>query len=196
MRCVGRIKGQTSKCTYPNSRGEGRRKMNTTMLKRNGVIAAAVVAVACLLALPGNAYAADIENTISSSKSSVSVGQSATLSCQTTYAMWGLGPLGVPFMSDWLTEIPYAYYSKPSVTSYTGSTNGGWSQATAIRTSGSVWRQKTSPSWFYGKTVWSGKYTIKATAASGSSKSLAHGQTTHSDTSEGATAFTYVKTIK
>ena len=100
--------------------------MNTTMLKRNGVIAAAVVAVACLLALPGNAYAADIENTISSSKSSVSVGQSATLSCQTTYAMWGLGPLGVPFMSDWLTEIPYAYYSKPSVTSYTGSTNGGW----------------------------------------------------------------------
>lgn len=154
-----------------------------------------VLSFFCLAIMPANAHAADIENTISSSKSSVSVGQSTTLTCQTTYAMWGLGPAGIPFMSDWLNEIPYSYYAKPTVSSYTGSTNGSWSKATAIRTSGSVWQQKTSPSWFYGKTSWKGVYSVKATSSSGSAKSFVHGQTTDISTSEGATAFVNVKSI-
>lgn len=164
-------------------------------LARNKLSIAFALAAFCLAIMPVNAYAADIENTISSSKSSVSVGQSTTITCQTTYAMWGLGPAGIPFMSDWLNEIPYSYYAKPTVSSYTGTTNGSWSKATAIRASGSVWQQKTSPSWFYGKTSWKGVYSVKATAASSSAKSFAHGQTTDVNTSEGATAFVNVKSI-
>lgn len=157
---------------------------------------AAMLAVLCFAAIPTAAYAADIDNSISSSKGSVKVSQSTVLTCKTTYAMWGLGPAGIPFMSDWLNEIPYTYYAKPVVTSHTGSTNGAWAKATGIRTSGSVWQQKTSPIWFYGKKTWSGKYTVKAIKASGSAKSFAHGQTKHANTSEGATAFTNVKSIK
>lgn len=167
----------------------------SALLTRKRLLTTLLLAVLCFVAVPTSAYAADIENTISSSKDSVKVGASTTLTCKTTYAMWGIGPVGIPFMSDWLNEIPYSYYAKPVVTSYTGSTNGGWSKASAIRASGSVWQQKTSPSWFYGKTTWSGKYTVKATSVSSSLK-FAHGQTKHINTSEGKTAFTSVKAIK
>ncbi len=171
-----------------------RRKMNV-LLTRKRLLMVFALATLCIVTIPSNAYAADIDNSISSSKGTVSVGQSTTLTCTTVYAMWGLGAAGIPFMSDWLNEIPYSYYARPEVTSSTGSTNGSWYRASAIRASGSVWQQKTDPSWFYGKTTWRGVYNVRAVAASGSTKVFAHGQTTHANTSEGATAYTYIKSV-
>ena len=165
--------------------------MSLTMHFKKAVIALAV-GLLCLVAIPSSAYAASIDNTIATSKDSLAVNQSMTLTCTTTYAMLGVGPLGAPFMSDWLTEVPYTYYAKPTVTSYTGSTNGSWSRATGIRSTSTVWQQKTSPEWFYGETTWRGTYTVKAILASSSTK-LAHGQTTNINSSEGPTAYKYVQ---
>jgi len=161
----------------------------------NKLLATIAVLIFCFAVVPMSAYAADIANTIKSSKDSVKVGQSTTLTTSTTYQMWGIGPFGIPFMSDWLNEIPYSYYAKPVVTNHTGNTDGDWSKESAIRASSSVWQQKSSPSWFYGKTTWSGTYTVKATAASGSAKSFAHGQTKDWRSSTGYTAFADVKSI-
>jgi len=158
-------------------------------------LVAVLLVALCFMTVPLSAYASDNKNTISTSKSSIKVGKSITLTCKTTYSMWGVGPVGIPFMSDWLTEVPYKNYAKPVVKSHTGKTNGAWKKASGIRVSGTVWQQKTSPSWFYGKTTWSGKYTVKAIKTSGKLK-FAHGQTKNSKTSKGATAFTYVKAIK
>ena len=160
------------------------------------ILTVSLTAVCFLACVSIPAYAADIANSMSSSASSVKVGKSITLTCKTTYAMWGIGPVGIPFMSDWLTEVPYDYYDKPVVTSHTGSTDAAWTKANAIRVSGTVWQQKTKPSWFYGTTTWSGKYTIKATKASSSNLKFAHGQTKDILSSEGATAFTYVTVTK
>ena len=165
-----------------------------SLLSRRKTVVFLLAAVFSLALLPGSAYAANIDNSISVSKTSVPVGKAVTITTRTTYEWLGAGGAGIPFISAWWNQIPYTYYSKPTMSSYTGSTGGAWKIATSIRTSGRVWQQKTQPSWFAGKTIWRGTYTTKANAKT-SYKKFAHGQTTNLNSSEGPTAYVKVKNI-